>query len=863
MVRYLRALWRNLLRRDRVEAELDEELRGYFAMGGSGEYEGVAQVKERVRDVRAGASLDTLAQDVRYAVRTLVRSRGFTAVAVATLALGIGANTAIFTVVEGVLLKPLPYPEPDRLAMLWERQLPGGSLGTVAPANFYDWRRQSRSFSRMAAIDPYPDFILEGAGEPRRLAGAAVSGDFFRLFGVRMALGRDFAEEEDRPGRNRVVILSHPAFDRAFGGQPGIVGRAVTLNDARYTVVGVLPRDFTLAVRGSDFQGRTRFDVFTPLALESPPPAWQRSTHPLCVFARLRDGVPPARAQSELDRIADGLQRLYPAEDREKGIAATPLAGYVVVNVRTALWTLLAAVGMVFLIACANIANLLLARASAREREMGLRLALGASRWRLARQLLTEGMILALAGGAAGVAVAILGVPAMVRALPADLPRAAEIAVDGRVLAFTSLIAIATGIFFSLVPLSPALHRRGTAGSSRMRNALVVGQVAAAVVLLTGAGLMAKSLWRLLQVSPGFRVERILTARLSLPPRYTNGYRFGTGQHRAISALQRDVLERVRAIPGVEAAAFTAYLPLSGTDNSWAFAVEGRAPKAPGEWDVANYRPVSEGYFETLGIPVERGRGFDRRDTEDARLVVAVNRTMARAFWGELDPIGQRVDFGDGRWRTIVGVVGDVRHEALGEKPEPELYVPYRQVPNVEARPTIVIRSAAEAGPVAGAVRRAVAEVAPDVPLDSVETMREIVAGSVGQARFRTVVLLAFALLAMAVASVGIYGVMSYGVSRRTREFGIRLAVGASRGAVLRLVLGQAAKLAGWGIAIGLAAAAMAMRAIAGLLFRVSPFDADTAAAAVLLLAAVSLVAGWLPARRAARTDPAESLRCE
>jgi len=889
--RYVTALWRNLFRKERVDAELDEEIRSYLELAteekarngvrldqarrdARRELGGLDQVKENVRDIRIGASMDTLFQDLRYAIRTLRRNRAFAAVSILTLALGIGATTAIFTIVNGVLLKPLPYPDGDRLLMLWERQLSNGVLGTVAPANFFDWREQSRSFSDMAAIDPYPDFILNGSGEPRRLAGAAVSFGFFRLFGVRMALGRDFLAEEDHPGHNQAVILSQAAFARYFGSRAEILGASLTLNERSYTVVGVLPADFSLPARASDFQGRRRFEVFTRLALPAPPEPWQRGTHPLCVFARLRPGVTPAQAQRDLDRIAGILQRLYPEDDKYAGIAAVPLGQHVVANVRTALWTLLAGVGMVFLIACANLANLLLTRAAGQQKEMSLRVALGASRGRLARQLMTESLLLAMAGGAIGTAAALFTVPAVVRHLPPDLPRASEIAVDWRVLAFTSVLALITGIVFGLVPLlqtwradaADSLKHSGrgvTAGQSWLRGALIVGQVAIALILLTGAGLMTKSLWLLLRVPPGFQTDHILAAGLSLPPRYTNNYRFGIGQHRRISAFLADLLDRVRPIPGVQSAAFTAYLPLGGADNAWAFNIEGRPPKPAGVYDMTEYRPVSPGYFETMGIPVERGRGFLPGDTEDSPLVVVINQSMARAYWRQQNPLGQRLRFSGPEWRTIVGVVGDVRHESLGAKPEPEMYLPYGQAPNVEARPTIVLRTSAEPTNVTSALRQAIAAAGPDVPVDQIATMKQIVSGSVSQSTFRAAVLLVFALLALIVASIGLYGVMSYTVSQRVREFGIRMAVGASRGAVLRMVLGQASKLAAAGIAIGLASTALLGRLTTSLLYDVKPFDAATVMTASLVLAAVAVTASYLPAQRAAKTDPLDSLRCE
>lgn len=891
MLPRLRALYRNIVRQKSVDRELDAELRGYLELmaaektrAGLAPSEALRQarrdlgnvdrVKENVRDTRTGASLDTLLRDSRYALRTLTKNPAFSLVVILTLALGVGATTVVFTVVNGVLLKALPYPEPDRLLMLWETRLADGSLGAVAPANFFDWRQSSHAFDKMAAIDPYPDFILNGAGEPRRLAGAAVSGDFFSLFGVRMALGRDFLAEEDRPGHNQVVILSDSTWRRYFGARPDVLGRPLTLNNAAYTVVGVLPRGFSLVSKASDFQSRSRFDLWTPLALPSPPEPWQRGTHPLCVFARLQPGVPLQQAQAGLNTIAANLQRLYPADDKEAGIAAVPLGRHVVAHVRTALFTLLAAVGMVFLMACANIANLMLTRASTRRKEMALRIALGASRGRIARQLITESLALAVIGGLLGLTAAWLGVPAVVSRLPSDLPRASEIALDSRVLAFTSMVSLLTGVVFGMVPLfqsrrvtaNDALKQGGrtvATGQSRLRSALIVGQVAIALVLMTGAGLMIRSFWTLLQVSPGFQTGHILTARLSLPPRYTNGSQYGTGRHREISAFQRNLLERVRAIPGVQSAAYTAYLPLSGVDNAWAFEIEGRPPKPAGVYDMADYRPVTAGYFETIGIPVRRGRGFEPRDNEDGPLVVAINELMARTFWNRQDPLGQRVRFIGQEWRIIVGVVGDVQHAGLGAKAAPELYVPYSQVPNVEARPTIVVRTAVEPAGVARALRQAVSQVDADVPLDQVETMRQVVSGSVAQVRFRTATLLLFALLALFVASIGLYGVMSYLVSQRTREFGIRMAVGASRGAVLRMVLGQAARLAVIGIGIGLAGAAMLVRLIASLLYGVAPFDWATVSAVSILLAVVVLGASYLPAHRAAKTDPIDSLRYE
>jgi predicted permease len=890
VIRYFLALWRNLYDREKLNEDLDEELRAYLdsvvadkmSHGATRddairqarrELGGLEQVKQAVRENRTGVLVETLILDFRYTLRTLARNIGFSTVIILTLALGIGANSAMFALVNGVLIKPLPYGEPDRLMMLWETSQSDRILGTVAPANYYDWHEQSHSFAKMAAIDPNPDFILTGSGQPRRLAGAAVSQEFFSLLGVRMTVGRDFLPAEDRPGANQVVILSYSTWTNFFGGRPDVAGRSIRLNDTQYTIVGVLPRDFYLVGKSADYQSRTRFDVWTPLALPSPPPAWQRGTHPLRVFARLKPGISIEKAHADLNQVAANLQRLYPDDDKQKGIAAVSLGQHVVGGVRLALFTLLGSVAMVLFLACANIANLLLTRGATRQKEIAVRIALGASRPRVARQLLTESLVLALAGGVLGFILALVGIPALVAHLPADLPRAAEIAVDWRVMSFTSLISILTGVLFGMVPLyqsrlvsandSLKSGRAVATGQSLLRSSLIVGQVAIAAILMSGAGLLTKSFWKLTRVSPGFQTEHILTARLSLPPRYTNGNVFGTGKHLEISHFQAELLRRVKEIPKVQSAAFTSYLPMSGVDNSWAFDIEGRAPNPPGVYDVANYRPVSAAYFETMGIPILRGREFSASDNENSPLVVLVNATMARTWWGTRDPIGMRLRFGDQLWRTIVGVVDDVHHGSLETKPEPELYVPYGQVPNVEARPVIVLRASVDPAGLISQMRLAVAAVDPNVPMDQVETMKQFVYGSEDESRFRMVAVLSFALLAMFVASIGLYGVMSYSVAQRTREFGIRMAVGATRGAVFAVVLANAAELVAIGICLGVVGALLLARLIATLLYGVTPFDASTFVGVSLLMAAVALFSSYLPAQRAARINPMDALRYE
>ncbi|HEY3738799.1 MAG TPA: ABC transporter permease, partial [Bryobacteraceae bacterium] len=565
----LYAFFRNLFRQRRMDQELDDELRSYLelttaenirrgmapeaaAEQARRDLGGMTQVKENVRDVRAGVGFEILMQDVRYAIRSLRKNPGFTLITILTLTLGIGANTTIFSVVNGVLLKPLPYIHPDRLVSLWESHPAFGQFLSVAPANFYDWRALNSTFDKMAALNPYPDYILTGMGQPHRLTGADVTADFFPLLGVKMELGRNFQATE-----HGVVVLSYSTWQNYFGARAGIVGKQVRLNDSGYTVVGVLPRDFYLVSKSSDFQARTQFDVWTNLGLTSPPEAWMRGTHPLSAFGRLKPGVSLQQAQADLDRIAANLRRLYPDNNKDKTIRAVPLEEHAVADVRTALFTLLAAVAMVLLIACANIANLLLTRAAARRKEMALRAALGASRMRLVRQLLTESAVLAFLGSSLGLVLALWSVPALVRHLPADLPRISEIAVDTHVLMFTALLTLVTGMLFGMVPLFQSegvrLNVRGaSAGQARLRHALIVAQVSIALVLLAAAGLMTKSLRALLEVSPGFQTAHILTARFSLPPRYANGYKFGTGQHRRISAFQHALADRVRNIPGVE-----------------------------------------------------------------------------------------------------------------------------------------------------------------------------------------------------------------------------------------------------------------------------------------------------------------------
>jgi putative ABC transport system permease protein len=751
--------------------------------------------------------------------------------------------------------------------MLWESN--SEALMPVAPANFVDWRSASRSFRDMAALNPGfgggVSFVLDRQSEVTRLSGARVSATFFSVLGVRFQLGRSFVPEEDRPGQSRVAILSHRVWQERFGADRHIAGSRITLNDISYAVVGVLPADFRFATSAAGFQQRTQFDVWVPLALD--PDRLQRNTHPLRVIARLNPDVTLATAQAELDVIAASLARAYPGNNRDQGIRAVPLTEQLTANVRGPLEMLLGAVGLVLLIACANVANLLLSRALARHRELAVRIALGASRRRLAQQLLTESVLLSTIGGIAGLLFALTAMKLLSSYLPADLSRAEGVTVDGRMIVFATVISLATGILAGLMPLFGA-GRMNAAESMKennrvtgtvqlgLRTALAVTQVAIAIVLLIGAGLMTKSLWALIHVAPGFRSHGILTARLLLPEiRYPD--------NRRISVFEEELLDRLRGTPGVQAAGFTTYLPLSQTDNGWSFVVEGRPPLPVGVHNMAKYRPVSAGYFETIGIPLVRGRWFTPADTADSAWVVVISDSMAHQYWPGEDPIGQRLSFGPPTARTVIGIVGDVLHEALDGDPNPEMYVPVQQAPNVEGSPTIVLRSALEASAAAAQLGAAVSAIDRGVPLDRIETVDELVSASVAPPRFRAVILAAFSILALAMAAIGIYGVMNYLVIQRTREFGIRLSIGATRIDVLRLVFGRAAVLIGAGTALGLGGSVMLVRLIASLLFRTAPMDPLTFAAVPFVLAAVALLASYMPARRATLVDPVVALRYE
>lgn len=828
----------------------------------------IALLQEDRRGVQTMPAVEAFRSDLLFGLRMLRKNPAFALAAVVTLALGIGANTAIFSVCNAVLFKPLPYADPDRIVMLWERS-GAGSLQTVAPANFVDWRGASRSFSEMAAFSAgfggNVSFILDGQTEAARLSGATVSSNFFSVLGVRFARGRGFLPEEDRPGQNHVAILSHRAWRERFGAERDIAGSRVTLSDISYTVVGVLPADFRFATSAGGFQERNQFDVWVPIALDLE--RLQRGTHPLRVIARLNPGVTLAIAQAELDVIGADLARAYPANNRDAGVAAVPLKEQLTADVRKPLEMLLGTVGLVLLLACANVANLLLSRAVARHREMAIRVALGASRRRLAQQLMTESVLLSSIGGIAGLLFALTAIKLLSSYLPADLSRAAGITVDLRMMLFATLVSLAAGILVGLIPLVGAARvnaaaslkesNRATGGmQTGVRNALAVTQIAIAIVLLIGASLMTKSLWALMHVAPGFRSQGLLTARLSLPrSRYPD--------NRRIVAFEEALSERLRGRSGVQSAGFATYLPLSGMDNGWGFVVEGRPPLPIGVFNMAKYRPVSAGYFETIGIPLIEGRWFTSSDTADSAWVVVISDAMARQYWRGENPIGQRLRFGPPTARTVIGIVGDVRHDGLDGETKPDMYVPVQQAPNIESSPTVVVRTSLDSRAGAAELRAAVSAVDRAVPVDRIETVEQLVSASVAQPRFRAAILAAFSIVALTMASIGIYGVVNYLVIQRTREFGIRLSIGATRVDVLRLVLGRASVLIGAGTALGLSGSVLLVRLIANLLFGTAPMDPLTFAAVPLVLAAVALLASYIPARRATLVDPMVALRYE
>ena len=806
--------------------------------------------------------MDHLRQDLLYALRRLVKAPAFTVVAVVTLALGIGANTAIFSVVNGVLLKPLPYPESERLVGVYHTA--NGRRAVMSGPNFTDVARTATSFENAAAIST-GRMILTGQGEPIRIPVANVSASLFNVLRVRPILGRTFNADENTPGRTSIVVLSYGLWQQRFGGDPDVVGRRIQLDGVSREVVGVMPQGFSYP---ADRQ------AWLPVEYDQNFVTRQRGAWYLDVVARLKPGVTTEQSATEVETIGRNLAREYPDADAEIGMTTYPLREAMVGDIRRAVFVLLGAVGFVLLIACANVANLLLARAAAREPEMAVRTALGAGRGRLVRQLLTESIILALVGAAFGLLLAVWGVEFLTSLKPQGIPRLDNIRIDGAVVLFTMAIAVVTGVLFGVAPaftatrgLTASLKEGGRGavtarGGARLRGALVVAELALAVMLLAGAGLLMRSFIKLQAVDPGFRPEQALTFELTLPEaRYKE-------DPQIISFFDR-LLPRLRALPGVRAAAAVMGLPLSGMDFVISFEVEGRPPVPPSQRPAMQVRVATPDYFSTIGIPLKRGRGFSDDDRQGTTPVVLITETAARMFFPNEDPIGKTIKLGWGRGGgarrraggEVVGIVGDVKEAGLDEPNPPHIYMPLRQWP--VGFMSIVVKTATAPPTLADAARTEVYAVDPNLPVSNVRTLDEIVARSISQPRFYMLLLAIFAGVALALAAIGIFGVLSYAVAQRTREIGIRMALGAQQHTVIGLVVREAMLLVAFGVASGTIAALVLSRTMTKMLFSVAPTDPATFAIVAAGLLAVALLASYLPARRATRVDPVVALRTE
>jgi putative ABC transport system permease protein len=805
--------------------------------------------------------MDHLRQDIQYAIRRLFKAPGFTLVAVITLALGIGANTAIFSVVNGVLLKPLPYPEADRLVGVYH--VTEGHRAVMSGPNFTDISRMATSFENAAAIQT-TRMILTGEGEPTRLPVAQVSASLFNVLRVHPALGRAFNADENTPGKTKVVMLSHGLWAQRFGSDPNVIGRQITLDGVSREVVGVMPRGFAYP--------RDR-QAWLPIDYDEAFVTKQRGAWFLDVVARTKPGVTPEQAAAEVETLGRNLAKQYPDANAEIGMTTYPLLEAMVGDIRRGVIILLGAVGFVLLIACTNVANLLLARAAARGSEMAVRTALGARRGRLVAQLLTESVLLSLCGAAVGLLLAVWGVELLTSLKPAGIPRLDNVRIDGTVILFTVVVALITGVIFGLVPaftvtrgLSGSLKESGrgavtTRGGTRIRGVLVVAELALAVMLLAGAGLLMRSFMKLQAVDPGFKPEQALTFELTLPDA-----RYEEDAPRI--AFYDRLLPRLRSLPGVRGASAVMGLPLSGLDFIISFAVAGRPPVPPALQPAMQVRVATPDYFTTVGIPLKRGRGFNEDDKAGTPRVVVITESAARQFFPGEDPIGKTITLGWGRGPgkrkaggDVVGIVGDVRDAGLNEPNPPQIYLPMRQWP--VSFMTVVLKTDVPPASLADAVRAGVYAVDANLPVSNVSTLDAIVAKSISQQRFYMLLLTIFASVALALAAIGIFGVLSYAVSQRTREIGIRMALGAPGRTLVSLIVGQAMILVLFGVAAGTIAALVVSQTMTKMLFGVTPTDPVTFAAVAVLLVGVALLASYLPARRATRVDPIDALRAE
>lgn len=817
--------------------------------------------------------MHNMLQDLRYAARVIRKSPGFALAAIVVLALGIGANTAIFSVVDAVLLRPLPFEHPEQLVQLWhvppQSSFPGITRFSISPANFFDWQAQSHAFQQ-TALYGFASYNLTGNGQPRSLVARRVSYNFFSVLQAEPMLGRTFNPDEDQPGHNYVAVLSENLWRNQFNSDPGIVGQNITLDGAAYRVIGVMPAKYQFPITDSEDSAK----LWTPMGLTDQDRA-VRGNHNFLAIGRLKPGVDVKEAQAELDTISRRLEQQYPADDKGWGATAVPMADDLVGDVRPALLVLLGAVAFVLLIACANVTNLVLARTISRQREVAIRTALGASRTRLLRQVISETVLLALIGGAVGIGIAYLSIHRIVTSLATQIPRAGEISLDGSVLAFAFVVSIGAGVLAGLLPamrmsktnVNEAL-KQGTRTSSdfsgnRTRGALVVSEVALSLMLLIGAGLMIRSLWMLRKVDPGFDSHNVVAVIPSISAKTFQS-------HIQEEAFYNQVLDKVRALPGVESAGSIDDLPLSG-GSVQPVAIEGRPVQAMADQPEVSVRKVIPGYLESMRVPLIRGRQLGEQDTATSPGAVVISSTMAKRLWPNEDPLGKHLTmtFFPGKVREIVGIVGDVRDRGLNAPPEATMYAPYSQQAPPPDHPYrsfpiwIVVRARSNASSLIPSITNAVHQVNAELPVLGSTTLDEVLGSSLSQQRFNAMLLAVFAGLALFLAAIGIYSVLAYNVRRRVREIGIRMALGAQIGDVLRMVVLEGMKPTVIGLAIGIVGALIVGRFLASLIYGVKSTDLATFVSVSTVLLGVGLLASIIPAYRASRVEPVKTLRDE
>lgn len=802
--------------------------------------------------------METIWKDVRYGIRRLIANPGFTAIAVIALALGIGANSAIFSVVNSIAIKPLPFSDPESLALVFEtRPLRGSLRNSTSVPDFIDWRSRNDVFTEMGGYQIF-SFNRTDGSEPERILGMLVTANFFDVLGLKPAIGRTFSLEEENSSNNNVALISYGYWQRNFGSNASAVGQSMAIDGKSITIIGVMPKDMRLPV-GSD-----QADLWSPFMMDK---ETERGSHFLRTIARLKPGVTIEQAQANMESISQQLAKEHPNTNASEGVFVASMHEEVVGPFRTALYVLLASVGLVLLIACANVANLMLAKATARQKEIALRVALGATRGRLIRQLLTESLLLSLAGGLAGLLLAMWGVDLLISIAPDDIPRLSEIALDGRALIFTTIVTLLTSLVFGLAPAlhasNPNLNEslkesgRSSATSFRrnpMRALFVITEVAFAVVLLIGAGLLIRSFIRLQHVDPGFDPHNLIKMTVTLPgTKYEEGYQ--------LSGFFRQLKEKAESIPGSESVAIGAPAPMGGNNWTLSVVVKGN-PVIEGQRNSAPWRSVSRDYFKTLRIPLKQGRTFNETDNEKSQKVIIINETMAREYFPNEDPIGRYLQIGyDDITCQIIGIVGDVRFIGIGADNQSEMYTFFEQTPSLQMN--LFVRTEKDAASVAASVRSLTQSIDPDLPIYGIKMMQELVNESIANSRFNTLLLGIFAAVALLLATVGIYGVMSYSVTQRTQEIGIRMALGASSTSIMKLVIGQGMALALTGVAAGIVGALFMTGLMSSLLFGISDKDIITFISIPLLLALVALAACYIPARRAMKVNPIVALKYE